>query len=184
MIQSAITDRLTMFVAAAAGMVALPASEKLEIFRIGLEQSQIIVQSKSEAAITGRAEVMHICMAASDVVALAIDHVCGITDKPVLLADTNTMTLRLKKDQVDTTEYEKSAGEHTMEYYLDAVSSRYCIGIHRCTVRDYQPWNTQYHRRGLLKADDSPYFILVDYTRKTNGQVYELVYSSKEENPT
>ncbi|MCH5375620.1 MAG: hypothetical protein JJ992_16740, partial [Planctomycetes bacterium] len=71
-----------------------------------------------------------------------------------------------------------AAGEHTMEYYLDAVKSTACIGIHRCTVRDYQPWNLQYHRRGLLKADDTPYPILVDYTQRTNEQVYAQVYSS------
>lgn len=50
-------------------------------------------------------------------------------------------------------------------------------GLHRCTMRDYQPWNTQYHRRGLLKADDTPYPLLVDYTRRTNAQVHRLVYS-------
>ena len=107
-----------------------------------------------------------------------IDHVHEITGKPVLLADTNTMTMRPTKGQVDTTEYERSAGEHTMEYYLDAAGSKACIGIHRCTVRDYQPWNPRYHRRGLLKADDAPYPILVDYTRRTNARVYELVYAT------
>jgi hypothetical protein len=107
-----------------------------------------------------------------------IDHVFQITGKPILLADVNTMTQRPQKAQADTTDYERSAGEHTLQYYLDAASSRYCIGIHRCTVRDYQPWNTRYHRRGLLKADDTPYPILVDYTRRTNTRVYELVYPS------
>jgi hypothetical protein len=97
-------------------------------------------------------------------------------DLPVLLADTNTMTQRPEKGQADTADYERSAGEHTMAYYLDAAASKSCIGIHRCTVRDYQPWNPQYHRRGLLKADDTPYPILVDYTRRTNEDVYELVY--------
>ncbi len=106
-----------------------------------------------------------------------IDHVFAITGKPVLLADVNTMTERPQKDQVDTTSYEQSAGEHTMEYYLDAAGSRYCIGLHRCTVRDYQPWNPQFHRRGLLKADDTPYPILVDYTKRTNQKVYEMVYA-------
>ncbi|MBM4091337.1 MAG: hypothetical protein FJ276_18225 [Planctomycetes bacterium] len=106
-----------------------------------------------------------------------IDHVHALTGKPVLLADTNTMTERPQENQVDTTQYERSAGEHTMEYYLNAASSTACIGIHRCTVRDYQPWNPQYHRRGLLKADDTPYPILVDYTRRTNQMVYELVYA-------
>ena len=108
-----------------------------------------------------------------------LDGVYEITGKPVLLADTNTMTQRPEKGQVDTTEYEKSAGEHTMRYYLDAAGSKYCIGIHRCTVRDYQPWNPRYHRRGLLKADDTPYPILVDYTCRTNAQVYDLVYGKR-----
>jgi hypothetical protein len=112
-----------------------------------------------------------------------INHVDDITGKPVLLADTNTMTQRPAKDQVDTAEYERSAGEHTMEYYLNAAGSHACIGIHRCTVRDYQPWNTNYHRRGLLKADDTPYPSLVDYTRRTNQSVYELVYATTTENP-
>ncbi len=107
-----------------------------------------------------------------------LDHVYDITGKPVLLADTNTMTLRPTKGQVDTAEYERSAGEHTLEYYVNAASSKACIGIHRCTVRDYQPWNTKYHRRGLLKVDDTPYPILVDFTQRTNRQVYELVYGA------
>jgi len=108
-----------------------------------------------------------------------IDRVFQLTGKPVLLADTNTMTRRPEKDQPDTTEYEREAGEHTMAYYLDAAASKFCIGIHRCTVRDYQPWNPQYHRRGLLKADDSPYPILVDYTRRTNRRVFDSVYGGK-----
>jgi hypothetical protein len=106
-----------------------------------------------------------------------VDRVYRLTGKPVLLADTNTMIERPQKDQLDTTDYERAAGEHTMQYYLDAAASKSCIGIHRCTVRDYQPWNPQYHRRGLLKADDAPYPILVDYTRRTNARVYELVYA-------
>ncbi|MCL4206145.1 MAG: hypothetical protein KJ000_26980 [Pirellulaceae bacterium] len=107
-----------------------------------------------------------------------IDRVHRLTSKPVLLADVNTMTRRPARDEVDTTEYERSAGEHTLAYYLDAAASKYCIGIHRCTVRDYQPWNPQYHRRGLLKADDTPYPILVDYTRRANAHVYERSYAS------
>jgi hypothetical protein len=110
-----------------------------------------------------------------------LHRVHAITGKPVLLADTNTMTRRPVKDQRETVDYERSAGEHTMKYYLDAAGSKSCIGIHRCTVRDYQPWNPQYHRRGLLKADDTPYPILVDYTCRTNGCVYELVYAEKTE---
>jgi len=103
-----------------------------------------------------------------------------LTGKPVLLADVNTMTRRPARDEVDTADYERAAGEHNLAYYLDASASRYCIGLHRCTVRDYQPWNPQYHRRGLLKADDTPYSILVDYTRRTNARVYERVYASAE----
>jgi hypothetical protein len=105
-----------------------------------------------------------------------LDRVHRLTGKPVLLADVNTMTRRPAQDETDTAEYERSAGEHTLAYYMDAASSKSCVGIHRCTVRDYQPWNPQYHRRGLLKADDSPYPILVDYTRRANEEVYELVY--------
>lgn len=59
-----------------------------------------------------------------------------MTGKPVLLADVNTMTDRPKKGQIDTTEYERSAGKHTLEYYLNAAGSKCCIGVHRCTVRD------------------------------------------------
>jgi hypothetical protein len=105
-----------------------------------------------------------------------INRVFRLTGKPVLLADVNTMTRRPAKDAADTTEYERSAGEHTLAYYMDAAASRYCIGIHRCTVRDYQPWNPQYHRRGLLKADDTPYPILVHSTQQTNHRVKSLVY--------
>ncbi len=105
-----------------------------------------------------------------------LDRVHQLTGKPVLLADVNTMTMRPAKDLADTTAYERAAGEHTLAYYLDAAGSRACLGLHRCTVRDYQPWNIQYHRRGLLKADDTPYPLLVDYTRRTNEQVFALVY--------
>jgi len=107
-----------------------------------------------------------------------LDRVHQLTGKPVLLADTNTMTRRPARDEADVEEYERSAGEHTLRYYADAAAATPCIGIHRCTVRDYQPWNPQYHRRGLLKADDTPYPILVDYTRRTNARVYEQVYAS------
>jgi hypothetical protein len=107
-----------------------------------------------------------------------LDRVHRLTGKPVLLADVNTMTMRPAKDLVDTTDYERSAGEHTLAYYLDAAASRACLGLHRCTLRDYQPWNIQYHRRGLLKADDSPYPLLTDYVRRTNEQVFTLVYHS------
>lgn len=105
-----------------------------------------------------------------------IDHVHQITGKPVVLADVNTMTRRPEKEEEDVEEYQRGAGEHTLAFYLDAASSPHCIGLHRCTVRDYQPWNVKYHRRGLMKADDSEYPILVRYTQRTNGRVYDLVY--------
>jgi hypothetical protein len=105
-----------------------------------------------------------------------IDHVNEITGKPVLLADVNTMTRRPEKKEKDVEEYQRSAGEHTLAFYLDAASSPHCIGLHRCTVRDYQPWNVKYHRRGLMKADDSEYPILVRFTQQTNWRVYDLVY--------
>ncbi|MBK7930041.1 MAG: hypothetical protein IPJ98_21995 [Bryobacterales bacterium] len=105
-----------------------------------------------------------------------LDKVLALTGKPALLADVNTMTQRPVKDQADSSDYERSAGEHTMAYYLDAAGSKACIGIHRCTVRDYQPWNPRYHRRGLLKADDTPYAVLSEYTARTNRLVYERVY--------
>ncbi len=105
-----------------------------------------------------------------------LNHVLALTGKPVLLADVNTMTMRPEKDAADTTQYETEAGKHTMKYYLDAASSPACVGIHRCTMRDYYPWNPQFHRRGLLKADDSPYPALIDATRRTNESVILMVY--------
>jgi hypothetical protein len=109
-----------------------------------------------------------------------LDHVHQLTGKPVLLADVNTMTSRPAKDLVDSTEYERSAGEHTLTYYLDAARSRACLGLHRCTIRDYQPWNLQFHRRGLLRADDMPYALLVDFTRRAHAQVFDLAYARRE----
>lgn len=44
-------------------------------------------------------------------------------------------------------------------------------------MRGYFPWNPQFHWRGLLKADDSPYPILIDFTRRTNAEVMVKVYS-------
>ncbi len=107
-----------------------------------------------------------------------LEEVYQLTGKPILLADVNTMTMRPARDQVDTTQYEQAAGEHTLEYYLDAASHPACIGILRCTIRDFQPWNIQFHRRGLLKADDSPYSILIDFTKRANQQVLDQVYGS------
>jgi hypothetical protein len=101
-----------------------------------------------------------------------------LTRKPILLADVNSMTMRPIRDQKDTTEHERSAGEHTLECYLDAAPHPACIVIHRRTIRDFQPWNIQLHRRGLLHADDSPYPILIEYTKRTNHHVLDRVYGS------
>ena len=107
-----------------------------------------------------------------------LEEVYQLTGKPILLADVNTMTMHPTRGQADTTEYEQAAGEHTFEHYLDAASHPACIGIHRCTIRDFQPWNIQFHRRGLLQADDSPYPILIEFTKRTNQRVLDLVYGS------
>jgi hypothetical protein len=72
MIQLAVIDFITIFIATVAGMITLHTTEKSEIFRIGPEQSQIIVRNESEAEITGRPEIIHICKTASDVVVLTI----------------------------------------------------------------------------------------------------------------
>jgi hypothetical protein len=106
-----------------------------------------------------------------------LNQVNSLTGKPILLADVNTMTSRPTEGQTDTREYEESSGKHTMEYYINAAECKALIGIHRCTIRDYRPWDTKYYRRGLLKSDDTPYPILVDYTKRTNQMVYEKVYS-------
>ncbi len=105
-----------------------------------------------------------------------LDHVLEITGKPSLLADVNTMTMRPEKDATDTTRYETEAGQHTLAYYVDAASSTACLGLQRCTMRDFYPWDTQFHRRGLLKANDEPYSILIDFTRRTNQTVLKNVY--------
>lgn len=105
-----------------------------------------------------------------------LDHVLALTGKPALLADVNTMTMRPEKDAKDSTRYETEAGEHTLSYYLDAAASPACLGLHRCTMRDYFPWNPQYHRRGLLKADDAEYPILIQHTRRTNETLLQTVY--------
>jgi len=107
-----------------------------------------------------------------------LDEILARLNKPVLFADTNTMTERPSRDQVDTAADERAAGEHTLAWYLDAAASKACIGIHRCTVRDYQSWNPLFHRRGLLRADDTPYPILVEYTQRTNREVYRLAYGN------
>lgn len=106
-----------------------------------------------------------------------LDHVHALTGKPVLLADVNTMTMRPAKGVLDTTRYETEAGEHTLTYYLDAAASPACLGLHRCTMRDYFAWDPQFHRRGLLRANDTEYSILVDYTRRTNREVFARVYA-------
>lgn len=106
-----------------------------------------------------------------------IDHVHELTGKPILLADVNCVLERPTKDLKDTSDYERAVSEHTEKYYLDAARRTSCIGIHRCTIRDYQPWNLNFFRRGLLRADDSPYPILGEFTRRTNEMVYQMVYS-------
>jgi hypothetical protein len=105
-----------------------------------------------------------------------IDHVNAVTGLPVLLADVNCFYLRPEEGQEDTRDYETRTGEHTMEYYLNASESKSLIGIHRCTVRDFRPWDTRYHRRGLLKRDDTPYPILEEFTIRANDMVYQQVY--------
>jgi hypothetical protein len=105
-----------------------------------------------------------------------IDQVTALTGRPVLLADVNTMIGRPAKDADDTSVYERESAEHTHEFYFDAAASKSCIGIHRCAFRDWQAWDPQSPRRGLLKADDSAYPILVEETKRTNEQVYRLVY--------
>lgn len=103
-------------------------------------------------------------------------HVFEATGKPALLADVNTMASRPERDARDTTEYERGAAELTRRYYIETAGSPYCLGLHRCTIRDYQPWNPAFHRRGLLKADDAEYPILVETTRRVNRHVLDLVY--------
>jgi hypothetical protein len=107
-----------------------------------------------------------------------IDHVFSLTGKPVAFIDVNTIFSRPLEGQVDTEKYETEAGEHTLKYYTNAAESKYLIALHRCTVRDYRPWDTKFYRRGLLKADDTPYPILVDYTKRANRAVYEMVYGN------
>lgn len=108
-----------------------------------------------------------------------INRVFEITGRPILMADVNCMLSRPTEGQTNTEAYEKEAGEHTYKFYTDAAQSPYLIGIHRCTVRDYRPWDKKYHRRGLLKANDEPYPILADYTIKTNQEVFSIVYNHK-----
>lgn len=106
-----------------------------------------------------------------------IDKVHTLTGKPVLLGDVNCVLERPAKDLAETEAYERAVGTHTQSYYLEAAARRSCIGIHRCTIRDYQPWNPQFFRTGLLQADDTPYPILSQYTRSISEQLYSLVYS-------
>jgi hypothetical protein len=105
-----------------------------------------------------------------------IDHVFRLTGKPVAFIDVNTMLTRPVEGETDTREYESKSGAHTLKYYKNIIESNYLIAIHRCTVRDYRPWDTRYYRRGLLKADDTPYPILVDYTKQASKAVFEKVY--------
>jgi hypothetical protein len=107
-----------------------------------------------------------------------IDAVSNLTGKPVILIDTITTPITPPQNG-DTTEYEKASGANTYDFYIDAASSKSCIGIHRCTVRDYEVWNPANYRRGLLKNDDTEYPILVDYAKKTNLRCFEIVYLGK-----
>jgi hypothetical protein len=105
-----------------------------------------------------------------------LNHVAEITGKPILLADVNCFHTRPAEGQTDTREYETQTGEHTVKYYLNAIENKNLIGIHRCTVRDFRPWDTRYHRRGILKADDTPYPILEEYTMQASQEVFRKVY--------
>ncbi len=63
-----------------------------------------------------------------------IDRVLELSGKPVLLADVNTMTQRPKKGQVDTTEYERSAGEHTSNAWQSFCPRSALLMHHACLV--------------------------------------------------
>jgi hypothetical protein len=89
------------------------------------------------------------------------------------------MLSRPEEGQTDTKEYETDSGKHLYAYYINAAESSNLIALHRCTVRDYKPWDTRYHRRGLLKADHTPYPILVEYTKMSNRAVLEMVYGGR-----
>lgn len=108
-----------------------------------------------------------------------IDHVHKLTGKPVLYGDVNCVPERRAKDIADTEAYERAVAEHTHAYYIDAVASKALIGLHRCTMRDYQPWNTKFFRCGFLKADDSPYPLLRELNRKTHDEVFKIVYGER-----
>lgn len=106
-----------------------------------------------------------------------LDYVGNLTKKPVFLVDVLTVPVRPMQSG-ETTEYEETCGKATYDYYTNAALSKSLIGIHRCTVRDYQAWNKQFYRQGLLKNDDTEYPILVDYTKKTNVRLFEMIYSA------
>ncbi len=105
-----------------------------------------------------------------------IDHVHELTGKPILLADVNCVLQRPSKGQTDTLDYQKTVADHTRRFYLDAASSPACIGIHRCTIRDFQVWDKTKHRPGLLQTNDIPYPFLSEETRSISQQVLEKVY--------
>ncbi len=105
-----------------------------------------------------------------------LDQVHEITGKPTLLADVNCVLQRPARDQTDTRDYQKNVADHTRRFYLDAASSPACIGIHRCTIRDFQVWDKTKHRPGLLQANDIPYPFLSEETRSISQEVLEQVY--------
>ncbi len=105
-----------------------------------------------------------------------LNHVSEITNLPILLADVNTSYDRPKQGQTDTQDFEERMGKNMLNYYTNIIDCPALIGIHRCTVRDYRPWDTKFYRRGILKADDTPYPILEKYTIESSNKVFEVVY--------
>lgn len=106
-----------------------------------------------------------------------LNHVAELTKKPILLADVNTTYDRPTQGQTDTRDFEERMGRNMLVYYSNIIECAALIGIHRCTVRDYRPWDTKYYRRGILKADDTPYPILEQYTIESSNRVFEVVYN-------
>jgi hypothetical protein len=104
------------------------------------------------------------------------NHVAELTNMPILLADVNTTYDRPKQGQTDTQDFEERMGTNMLSYYTNIIDCPALIGIHRCTVRDYRPWDTKFYRRGILKADDTPYPIMEKYTIESSKKVFEVVY--------
>jgi hypothetical protein len=107
-----------------------------------------------------------------------LDFIGNLTKKPVFLVDVLTVPVRPTQSG-ETREYEETCGKFTYDYYTNAALCNNLIGIHRCTVRDYQAWNKAFYRQGLLKNDDTEYPILVDYTKNANIKLYEMIYLEK-----